>query len=71
MCNICKITCCQICEWPQNAVISQCTYFNKNDGCPKCPGKCPRKDHVRTDDVIIKEQVTESVVISCKKEAYD
>ena len=71
MCNICKVTCCQICIWPQNETYSTCTYFNNGQGCPICPLKCPRSAHIRTNDVIVKEWVNETVVINCKKEAYE
>lgn len=70
MCNRCKVTCCQICTWPPNCTYSACTYFSNGRGCPKCPGGCPREAHIRSDDLIIKEEVIETTVIDCKKQAY-
>jgi len=56
MCIKCNQTCCQTCVWPANSLYSQCTYFDKNNSCPLCAG-CPRSDHVRSNQQIIKTMV--------------
>jgi len=69
MCNICQITCCQVCVWPSNAVESQCTYFNGGRSCPRCPGRCPRSAHIRSNERIWKETVMVRDIISAKRDA--
>mmetsp|Transcript_23107 Transcript_23107/g.56078 ORF Transcript_23107/g.56078 Transcript_23107/m.56078 type:complete len:769 (-) Transcript_23107:207-2513(-) len=70
-CRKCQITCCQSCVWPSYAVESQCTYFSGGRGCPRCPGKCPKSDHVRTKELITKVKVVEKKENSEMKEAWE
>lgn len=65
-CKNCRVTCCQICKWPPNELYSKCTYFNGGRGCPKCPGKCPREDHIRTTEYIEYYFEDEEVIIDVK-----
>jgi len=74
-CTNCNIPCCQVCAWPAGYDQSQCTYFRENggshDGCPKCPGKCPRFQHTRSEFDVVIEMVAEQRVFEHKKSQYD
>lgn len=70
-CSNCKVMCCQICTWPPNETYSRCSYFNGGRGCPKCPGKCCREAHVRTNEYIVYDEEEKEVIIDAKKQAYE
>merc|ERR1712125_296748 len=46
-CRNCRVSCCQICLWPEGESLSMCSYFNGGQPCPKCPGRCDRSSHDR------------------------
>lgn len=70
-CYTCNQTCCQICVWPTNSLVSTCTYFNTKDSCPKCVGKCPKSSHIRTNELIIKARVAKPIVFEAKKKEFE
>jgi len=67
MCTRCQVTCCQICVWEPGFDESQCTYFDGDKRCPKCPGNCPKSTHVRSKEQIIKKTRKVTRVLEEKK----
>jgi len=55
-CRNCRVSCCQICAWPEGEPYSLCTYFRGSNPCPKCPGRCGRSSHERFAEPKIAEE---------------
>lgn len=72
-CKTCQVPCCQVCAWPLGFDESQCTYFNSDPACPKCPGKCPKSAHKRWEEVDYQEkyEVEEKGVDIHKKNLFE
>jgi len=70
MCQVCQVTCCQFCAWPEGSQTSQCTYFRNNSGCPKCKG-CPISYHTRSNNLIKRIDYEETITIDYKKNLYE